>query len=189
MVSEALDRILDWSVVPGYSRLGIALRRRLWDGRGPARLEGWSVMVTGASSGIGAATCEALAAAGATVHLVVRDRGRGEDVRARLSEQTGSDRLHLHVCDVSSLGSVREFANGFTAANHELHVLVNNAGAMPPQRTMTAEGFELTFATNVLGPFLLTALLLPALRQGAPSRVINVSSGGMYTARLRTTPD
>lgn len=184
MVSEALDRILDWSVVPGYSRLGIALRRRLWDGRGPARLEGWSVMVTGASSGIGAAACGALAAAGATVHLVVRDHGRGEDVRARLSEQTGSDRLHLHLCDVSSLASVREFANRFTAANHELHVLVNNAGVMPPQRTTTAEGFELTFATNVLGPFLLTALLLPALRQGAPSRVINVSSGGMYTAKL-----
>jgi NAD(P)-dependent dehydrogenase (short-subunit alcohol dehydrogenase family) len=157
----------------------------MWSGSGPARLEGWSVMITGAGSGIGAAACEALAAAGATVHMVVRSRERGEDARARISEQTGSDRLHLHLCDVSSLESVREFADGFAAANHELHVLVNNAGVMPAERTHTPDGFELSFATNVLGPFLLTALLLPALRRGAPSRIVNVSSGGMYTAKLR----
>lgn len=186
MVSGAIDRILDWSVVGGYSRLGYALRRRSWsDGAVPAELDGWSVMITGAGSGIGAAACERLAGAGATVHMVVRNRERGEDARARISERTGSDRLQLHLCDVSSLASVREFAADFVARNHELHALVNNAGVMPPERTHTDEGFELTFATNVLGPFLLTALLLPALRGGAPSRVINVSSGGMYTARLR----
>ena len=186
MVSGAIDRILDWSVIGGYSRLGYAVRRRSWsDGAVHAELDGWSVMITGAGSGIGAAACEQLAAAGATVHMVVRNRGRGEDARARISERTGSDRLHLHLCDVSSLASVREFADDFVADNHELHALVNNAGVMPPERTHTDEGFELTFATNVLGPFLLTALLLPVLRGGAPSRVINVSSGGMYTARLR----
>jgi NAD(P)-dependent dehydrogenase (short-subunit alcohol dehydrogenase family) len=63
-------------------------------------------------------------------------------------------------------------------------VLINNAGVLPAERTYTEQGFELTFATNVLGPFLLTALLLPALRRSAPSRVINVSSGGMYTSRI-----
>ena len=66
---------------------------------------------------------------------------------------------------------MREFAAGFVAEHPELHLLVNNAGVMPPQRTLTDEGFELTFATNVLGPFLLTNLLLAALRRGAPSRV------------------
>jgi len=186
MVSQAIDRVLDWTVIPGYSRLGFAVRQRSWRDRGvPAQLDGWSVMITGASSGIGAAACERLAGAGATVHMVVRNRERGEHARARISESTGSDHLHLHICDVSSLASVREFATDFLAGDPELHVLVNNAGAMPPERTHTEEGFELSFATNVLGPFLLTALLLPALRRGAPSRLINVSSGGMYTARLR----
>jgi dehydrogenase/reductase SDR family protein 12 len=94
------------------------------------------------------------------------------------------DSLTLHRCDLSNLGSVRAFAAGFLRANSRLDVLVNNAGVMPPERTQTEEGIELTFATNVLGPFLLTAKLLPALGKGAPSRVINVSSGGMYTAKL-----
>jgi NAD(P)-dependent dehydrogenase (short-subunit alcohol dehydrogenase family) len=79
---------------------------------------------------------------------------------------------------------VREFAERFAAEQPELHVLVNNAGVMPPERARTEEGFELTFATNVLGPFLLTASLLPSLRRGAPARVVSVSSGGMYTSRL-----
>ena len=79
---------------------------------------------------------------------------------------------------------MREFAERFSAEQPELHVLINNAGTMPPERTHTEEGFELTFATNVLGPFLLTNLLLGSLERGAPSRVVNVSSGGMYTQKL-----
>jgi dehydrogenase/reductase SDR family protein 12 len=186
MLSGLLDRAFDWTVVPGYSRLGYAVRSRFWEDLSPEeRLEGWSVLVTGAGSGIGAAVSERLARGGATVHMLVRNRERGEDARARISERTGSDRLKLELCDVSSLASVREFANRFAARHSELHVLVNNAGTMPPERTHTDEGFELTFATNVLGPFLLTNLLLPTLRRGAPSRIINVSSGGMYSQRLR----
>jgi NAD(P)-dependent dehydrogenase (short-subunit alcohol dehydrogenase family) len=184
-ISNLLDSALDWAVLPGYSRLGYAVRRRFWE---QAQLEqpmsGWSVLVTGAGSGIGAAATEAFARAGADVHMLVRSRERGEDARARIAERTGSDRLHVELCDVSSLSSVRDFAARFLAEQPELHVLVNNAGVMPPERTHTTEGFELTFATNVLGPFLLTGLLLPALRRGAPSRVVNVSSGGMYTQRL-----
>jgi dehydrogenase/reductase SDR family protein 12 len=185
MFSSLLDRAFDWTVVPGYSRLGYAVRSRSWEDRSPEkRLDGWSVLVTGAGSGIGAAVSERLARGGAKVHMLVRNRERGEETRARIAERTGSDRLELELCDVSSLASVREFAARFTAEYPELHVLVNNAGTMPPERTHTDEGFELTFATNVLGPFLLTGLLLPALRRGAPSRIINVSSGGMYSQRL-----
>ncbi len=185
MLGSLIDKAFDWTVVPGYSRIGYEVRRRLWNDDDPAAgMAGWSVAVTGASSGIGAAACEQLARGDATVHMVVRNRERGEDVRAKISERTGSDRLHLHVCDVSSLGSVREFAARFDAEQLELHALINNAGAMPPKRSLTDEGFEVGFATNVLGPFLLTALLLPALRRGVPSRVVNVSSGGMYTQRL-----
>jgi dehydrogenase/reductase SDR family protein 12 len=186
VLSTLLDRALDWTVVPGYSRLGFAVRERFWDDPDPAAaMRGRSVLVTGAGSGIGAAACERFARGGAEVHMLVRDRARGEDARARLRERTGSDRLHLHLCDLSSLASVREFAAGFGAGRRELHALVNNAGVMPAQRSQTADGVELTFATNVLGPFLLTNLLLPTLRRGAPARIVNVSSGGMYTQRLR----
>lgn len=185
MLSSLLDRSFDWTVVPGYSRLGYAIRSRSWaDERPPGGLAGWSVLVTGASAGIGAATCERLARGGATVHMLVRDRERGERARTEIASRAGAGELLLEVCDVSSLASIREFAKGFVAEHPELHALVNNAGVMPPARAHTDEGFELTFATNVLGPFLLTGLLLPALRRGAPSRIVNVSSGGMYTQRL-----
>lgn len=186
MLPKLLDRTFDWTVVPGYSRLGYAVRSRSWDEQeSEARLDGWTVLVTGASSGIGAAAAARFARAGAAVHMLARNRERGEDARARISEATGSDRLVLEICDISDLGAVREFAAGFVADHPELHCLVNNAGVMPPERTLTPEGNELAFATNVLGPFLLTNLLLPALRRGAPSRIINVSSGGMYSQRLR----
>ena len=141
-------------------------------------------MVTGASSGIGEAACAGLARAGARVHMVVRDPERGEASLARVGEGSGSDALELHRCDLSSLASVRDLAVRFLASGHDLHVLVNNAGVLAPDRERTEDGVELTFATNVLGPFLLTALLLPALRRCAPSRVINISSGGMYTEKL-----
>jgi NAD(P)-dependent dehydrogenase (short-subunit alcohol dehydrogenase family) len=185
MFSNLVDRAFDWTVVPGYSRLGYAIRSRAWsDAESQARLDGWTVLVTGAGSGIGAAATERFARAGANVHMLVRNQEKGEEARVRIAEATGSERIKLEVCDVSSLASVREFAAGFEAEHPELHVLVHNAGVMPPERTFTPEGFELTFATNVLGPFLLTRLLLPALRRGAPSRIINVSSGGMYSQRL-----
>jgi dehydrogenase/reductase SDR family member 12 len=184
VLPSIVDRALDWTVIPGYTRIGYGLRKSSWDSGAIAGLDGWTVLVTGASGGIGAATVERLARAGATVHLLARDRERGERARAEIAARTGSARLELQLCDVSSLSSVREFAAGFAAENPELHALVNNAGVMPAERTLTDEGFELTFATNVLGPFLLTALLLGPLRRGAPSRVVNVSSGGMYTQRL-----
>jgi NAD(P)-dependent dehydrogenase (short-subunit alcohol dehydrogenase family) len=183
MINRLLDEAMDWTVLPGYSKVGYALRERLV-ARGPLELEGRSAIVTGATSGIGEAACVALARGGATVHLVVRDLERGEAARQRVAAESGSEALKLHRCDLSSLASVRAFASAFNAAEDGLDVLVNNAGVLPPERTHTDEGFELTFATNVLGPFLLTALLVPSLAAAAPSRVINVSSGGMYTAKL-----
>lgn len=174
---------MDWTVLPGYSKLGYGVRARLFPGE-PIELAGKSAMITGASSGIGEAACAEMARAGATVHMVVRNRDRGESALSRIAAAAGRERPELHLCDISSLASVRELAAGFLAAGKPLDVLINNAGVLPPRRIHTGEGFELTFATNVLGPFLLTALLLPALRRSAPSRVINVSSGGMYTERI-----
>lgn len=181
-VPSLLDRAMDFAIVPGFSSIGYRIRSRGWSD--PAGLEGHSVLLTGASSGLGAAACEILAEAGATVHMLVRDEEKGEDVRARLSERTGSDSLRLWTCDVSDLDSVRDFAARFIAEVPTLDALVHNAGVMPPERTHTEQGIELTFATNVAGPFLLTALLLPVLEAAPAGRVVNVSSGGMYGAKL-----
>ncbi len=183
MLTRILDEVLDWMVLPGYTNIGFQLRKRLLP-RGPIDVSGRSVMVTGATSGIGGAACAELARLGAAVHMVARSRERGEQALERVIKASASKTIELHLCDVSSLASVREFASGFLASEARLDVLVNNAGVLPADRQYTTEGFELTFATNVLGPFLLTALLMPALRASAPSRVINVSSGGMYTARI-----
>jgi Dehydrogenases with different specificities (related to short-chain alcohol dehydrogenases) len=183
MLTRILDEAMDWTILPGYTSFGYRVRERLgpWDA---IELGGRSVMVTGASAGIGEAACAELARAGATVHMVVRSRERGEQARKRIAATSGSTAVELHLCDLSSLASVREFASGFLASGGTLGVLINNAGVFPVERRHTEEGFELTFATNVLGPFLLTSLLLPPLIRAAPSRVINVSSGGMYTARI-----
>jgi dehydrogenase/reductase SDR family member 12 len=180
-----LDGALDWTVLPGYSKVGYELRERLVP-RGPLELAGKTAIVTGATSGIGEAACVGLAQGGADVHMVVRNPEKGEEAKARVGAAAGVDpgALTLHRCDLSDLASVRSFATAFLRDDPKLDVLVNNAGVMPPERTHTDEGFELTFATNVLGPFLLTSLLLPALRRAAPARVIDVSSGGMYTAKL-----
>jgi NAD(P)-dependent dehydrogenase (short-subunit alcohol dehydrogenase family) len=173
---HALDRALDLTVVPGYSRLGYSVRRRWWDEL--PRMDGRVVLVSGATSGIGLAAATAFVGLGAEVHLLARDEGRGERARS----EAGAERVWD--CDVSSLRSVREFAGRFRESQPELHALVNNAGVLPPERSLSVDGYELAFATNVLGPFLLTALLAPALEADPPSSIVNVSSGGMYTARL-----
>lgn len=181
-VNGLVDRAMDAAIVPGFTSIGYALRRRSWE---PAPdLSGRSFLVTGGSSGLGEATCELLAEAGGTVHMVVRDVEKGERVRAGIAERTGAGELHVWRCDVADNASVREFAESFTADVPELAALVNNAGVMPPERTLSPDGIELSFATNVTGPFLLANLLEPVLRAGAPSRVVNVSSGGMYGAKL-----
>jgi NAD(P)-dependent dehydrogenase (short-subunit alcohol dehydrogenase family) len=191
VASRALDRALDWTVAPGFSSVGIRLRERLWTERvEPGALYGRDVAVTGASSGIGEATCELLARAGARVHMVVRDAGRGEIARARVVRGLGhaspvAPSLLVHECDVSDLDSVRSLAAQLPRQAPALVGLIHNAGVLTQQRERSAQGHELTLATAVLGPFLLTRLLMAELVRGAPSRVVFVSSGGMYTSRLR----
>lgn len=173
---------MDWTVLPGFSRIGYEVRRRQWS-ESRSVLAGRDVVITGASSGLGEAAAEQLVGSGARVHLVVRNLDKGADVRAAISERSGGE-LRVWRCDVADLDSVREFAGAFAAERPRLGALIHNAGAMPPQRELSPQGHELTFATNVLGPFLLTGLLLDTLRAAAPSRVVTVSSGGMYTRGL-----
>lgn len=184
-IAGFVDRLLDLAVVPGFSRIGYSLRRRMFGWKLPD-LAGRSVMVTGASSGLGLAAAIDLARCGARVHMVCRSEAKGEHALSQVNAAggdrgTGRDAV-LHLCDLSLVGEIRRFAAGFLDSGAKLDVLVNNAGVMPPARFATSEGFELTFATNVLGPFLLTELLLPRLREGRDPRVILMSSGGMYSS-------
>ncbi len=187
-LTHYVDWFMDKTVVLGYSRLGPALRQAWWPpGAEPGALAGRHAVVTGASSGLGAATAAALARLGATVHLLGRDRGRLEQAARTVRSEAGSAvDLSLGVCDVSDLDSVRSYAADLTSRVDHVHALVHNAGVMPPERRETPQGHELVLATHVLGPCLLTHLLRPALAADGDARVVWVSSGGMYTQPLDT---
>jgi retinol dehydrogenase 12 len=141
-----------------------------------ADLAGRVCLVTGASNGLGEATALALAAQGARVILVCRDAGRGARTLEDLKRRTGNEAVELVLADLGSLASIERAAHLVTARHRRLDVLVNNAGLVTLRRTLTADGFEATFGVNHLGSFALTNRLLPLLRAGAPSRVVNVSS-------------
>ncbi|MEI4272239.1 SDR family NAD(P)-dependent oxidoreductase [Klenkia sp. LSe6-5] len=183
-LTRLADALLDRAVVPGYSKLGPALRRRWWPAD-PVRgsMRGRRVLVTGATSGIGTAIAEELLTLGATVHVLGRDRTRTDDLVARLTRERPGAQLHAEVCDVGDLDAVRAWAADFTSRVADLHGLVHNAGALPAQRSETAQGHELTLAVHVLGPHLMTALLADTL--AADAAVVWMSSGGMYGAGLR----
>ena len=184
MISSLLDTILDRTVVAGYSRVGYRLRRGAWSPADLQPMDGKVVLVTGASSGLGLAAAEGFARLGVAVRLLVRSEQRGERARAEIVTRSGNNDVQVDLCDLSDLQAVRRFAERFSQEMPRLDVLVNNAGAMVGERTLSVDGIELTFATNVLGPFLLTNLLIPLLAESEPARIVNVSSGGMYTQRV-----
>jgi len=181
---RAIDTILDRTVVAGYTNAGYRIRRGMWNPGDLQPMDGKVVLVTGATSGLGLAAAEGFARLGATVHLLARSERRGERARAQILAHAGNSDVRVSLCDLSDLAAVRRFAERFSGEAARLDVLVNNAGAMLAERTLSVDGIELTFATNVLGPFLLTNLLIPLLRKSAPARIVNVSSGGMYTQRI-----
>ncbi len=147
-------------------------------------MSGRTVLVTGATNGIGLATAEALARLGAHVGVVGRDPERTEAVVARLRAAAPEGSLDGHVADLADLGQVRRLADEVTAAYPRLDVLLNNAGGIWATRRVTVDGFEHTFAVNHLAPFLLTNLLLPRLRESTPARVVTVSSAVHALGRI-----
>jgi NAD(P)-dependent dehydrogenase (short-subunit alcohol dehydrogenase family) len=133
-------------------------------------------VVTGANAGIGKETSIGLAKLGATVVMVCRDGGRAEKALREIKQQSGSDRVELMICDLSSQKSIRRFVDEFKRQHDRLDVLVNNAGVFLRQRSLTEDGIESTFAINHLGYFLVTNLLLDLMKQSSPSRIVNVAS-------------
>ncbi|HVB43789.1 MAG TPA: SDR family NAD(P)-dependent oxidoreductase [Streptosporangiaceae bacterium] len=192
---DLIDAVLEVSVAGGFSRLGYAARSRLLPEFGPKAfpsLAGRTVLITGATSGIGLAAASRLAGLGATVSFLARSRDRAERARSRIAAAAASadhdpDSAGYGLADLDDLDSVRDFAAWFGATHSRLDVLVHNAGAIHPRQQHSPAGLELTAAGQLVAPFLLTHLLLGELRRSAPSRVITVSSGGMYTQRLDLT--
>jgi len=185
-----VDGGLELLVLPSFSRIGFDLRRRMyrWPDIGRTSLRGRTVLVIGPTSGLGRAAVSHFAAMGARVLLVGRDAARLERTKLELTAWSGNREIAAYPVELSSLASVRAAAEAIRSAEPRLDVLVDNAGGIVPDRRTSADGYELTFATSVLGPFALTNGLLPMLRAAgrpaSPSRIVAVASGGMYARRL-----
>jgi dehydrogenase/reductase SDR family protein 13 len=146
-----------------------------------SELQGRIFLVTGASSGIGRAMAEELAARGGRVVLATRSEERTRPVVQAIHARTPSAAVEFLHLDLADLGSVRRAADAFLATGRALDVLVNNAG-IAGTRGLSADGFDLTYATNHIGPFLLTNLLRPAVERAPQGRIVNVSSVGHLQA-------
>jgi NAD(P)-dependent dehydrogenase (short-subunit alcohol dehydrogenase family) len=139
-------------------------------------MRGKIVLITGANRGIGRETTRGLARMGATIVMACRDLTKANPVGEVTKRETGNGQIEVMQLDVASLGSIREFVVRFGEKYSKLDVLINNAGILCGGRQETEDGFNRVMATNYLGPFLLTNLLLPALKQAGEARIISVSS-------------
>ena len=146
-------------------------------------MDGKTVVITGGNSGIGKAAAVEVARVGARVVITARSGQRGATARDDIAAASGSDRVELSVFDLADLTSVRAGAADLLERCPRIDVLLNNAGLILSERTLSADGYEATFAINHLGPFLLTDLLLDRLRSSAPSRIVNVASTAHTFAR------
>ncbi len=172
-----LDRALDWLPPLSYGSPGIALRRRRF---APLpSLAGQTCVVTGGTSGIGRAAARLLATCGADVIVVGRDAARGAAAAAEVDAAGGRGRFER--CDLSSLADVAALADRLPP---RLDALVHGAGTLAAAPTLTADGLEATWATHVVGPVALTLRVRARLARAPSPRVVLVSSGGMYLARL-----
>jgi NAD(P)-dependent dehydrogenase (short-subunit alcohol dehydrogenase family)/carbon monoxide dehydrogenase subunit G len=181
-----LRNLADRMVLPGvlaFTRFGYDRSKRNWQPM-VVSLDGRTVVITGATSGLGRVAAERLAGLGARVILVGRDAVKLRKARREIIVATGNEQVATERADLGLLAEVRALARRLLEQEPEIHVLVNNAAVLPGARSKTSEGLETAFATDLLSPFLLTSLLLPRLRASAPARIVNVSSGGMYLSGI-----
>jgi NAD(P)-dependent dehydrogenase (short-subunit alcohol dehydrogenase family) len=184
-IASISDALMEAVIAPSWSGLGYSARRWLegWDHQVPAPMDGKVVVLTGFTSGIGLAAATRFGELGATLHLVGRDPVRTSSTAETLAGR-GFD-VHTSIADMGDLDAVRAIATEITNAHQHLDGLIHNAGALSAEYTVSPQGFEMTVASQVLGPFLLTSLLLSLLEAGESSgRVIAVASGGMYPEKL-----
>lgn len=181
--ARAFDDVLDRSIVLSFDKSGFARHGKTFcEGDLEVDMTGRVCLVTGANSGLGRVAAGELAQRNATVWMLCRNPERGRQACAQIRSDSGNSRVHLAVVDVADRRSVLDFAEKFRAPR--VDVLVHNAGVLSAERSETADGIEATLATHVIGPFLLTSLLIDRLERAEQARVIWVSSGGMYGARM-----
>jgi NAD(P)-dependent dehydrogenase (short-subunit alcohol dehydrogenase family)/carbon monoxide dehydrogenase subunit G len=183
-----LTALMDRTVLlglPAFTRYGYAASRRRFHPV-TASLAGKTAAVTGATSGIGLAAATELARMGARLLIIARNPERAVAAKNAIALSCGNHDIAIYLADMGSLAGVARAAAELNRRERRLDILVNNAGALFPRRQVTAEGLEKSFATNLLGPFALTERLIPKLADSGPSRIVNVSSGGMYTQKIRT---
>jgi NAD(P)-dependent dehydrogenase (short-subunit alcohol dehydrogenase family) len=142
-----------------------------------------TILITGATSGIGTETALALAKQGHVLYLLVRDVDKGEQLKSDLIAQTKNEKINIVKCDLTDLQSVHNAATQIKTDLTTIHVLINNAGGIFPDREVSKDGFEMTFALNHLGHFLLTLSLMLLLQKGH-ARIINVSSEAHRMAKV-----
>ena len=178
-----IDEILEVSVVGSFSRAGFWIRRRVfgWGSPPDGSLVGRTVLVTGPTSGLGRETAGQLAALGARVVLVGRSEAKLAVLRDELVALHGEDRFPVVVADMGSLASVRAAVAQVLATEERLDIVVDNAGAIYPDRIIGPDGIEATLTIMAVAPFFLISGLLPLLERTGDARVICVTSGGMYT--------
>ncbi len=176
-------------MVGGFGSPGIRLRRTAFGWADLPAMSGREVLLTGATSGLGRAAAEAMVGLGAQLTIVGRDRDRTQAAAQALTKGGGPEAhpVAVAIADMGDLAAVRRMLAEYRAGHDRLDVLVHNAGAMADSHTLTAEGFEATYASQVLGPHVLTCGLLDLLRAGEDPRVVTVSSGGMYAEKLDPT--
>ncbi|MCU0269223.1 MAG: SDR family NAD(P)-dependent oxidoreductase [Acidimicrobiales bacterium] len=180
------DKALEATVVLSFSKVGYLARRRLehWRALDSYDLTGRTALVTGATSGLGLVTATELARLGARVHLLGRSEERTARAADTIRRDSGNDDVAYGLADLSSLEQADAFTQTFLADHDRLDVLVHNAGALVHAYHENSPGLEVTVASHVVAPFLVTTRLLPLLQSTPDSRVITVSSGGMYSEKL-----
>lgn len=186
-VARVVDALLEATIVGSWSRLGYNARRSLyaWPELDTYSMEGKVILLSGATSGIGGASARVLAGQGARLWLLVRDAHRGEAVRDQLIAESGNSEIRVVTADLGDFDAVRDAAKQVCESEASLDVLIHLAGVLPARRIETSAGVELTLATHLLGPWVLTTSLWPLLAAADSSRVLWMSSGGMYAQRLQ----
>ena len=185
-VADRVDAALEFSVFGSFTRVGSALRRRLdhWAPLDERSLAGRVIVMSGATSGLGLEAAWVFVWMGVIVEIVVCNVVKVEATCAQIRQESGNPKIGFVVADTGDLAALRRAASDLLQRHPAIQVLIHNAGALDDDRQTSPQGIELTVASQVVGPFLLTGLLLPALRAGAPARVLWVSSGGMYSEPL-----
>ena len=187
--SNIIDYLADHAIIPGmfgFSRFGYTMRRRFWK-PDDTLLSGKQVVITGATSGIGKAAALELARRKANLTIIARNRNKALQVQQEIIQQTGNRHVDFLVADLSLMADIKKVATRLIEKKKRIDILINNAGALFTERRETTEGFEQTFATDLLGVYYLTSNLIKAFSRSGTARIINVSSGGMYTQKIDVT--